>query len=110
MNYNKTLIAIAVATLAAASAHPALAQSATPAVEEKSLRDQIVTANRTGQDLADAPAAVTVVTAKDIEQKNVSRISDALLAVPSLYLEASGNGQSFAGASAGGFILRGMCH
>jgi iron complex outermembrane receptor protein len=108
MNYNKTLIAIAVATLAAASAQPALAQSATPAVEEKSLRDQIVTANRIGQDLADAPAAVTVVTAKDIEQKNVSRISDALLAVPSLHLEASGNGQSFAGASAGGFTLRGM--
>lgn len=108
MNYNKTLIAIAVATLATASAHPALAQSATPAVEEKSLPDQIVTANRIGQDLADAPAAVTVVTAKDIEQKNVSRISDALLAVPSLHLEASGNGQSFAGASAGGFTLRGM--
>lgn len=108
MKYKKTLVSAAVAALLALLTSNALAQSSTTNAQEHALRDQIVTANRTGQDLADAPAAVTVITSKDIEQKNVSRISDALQAVPSLHLEASGNGQSFAGASAGGFTLRGM--
>lgn len=66
----------------------------------------IVTATRYAQDVSKAPAAVTVVTSEAIENRNVSRISDALSQTPSLYLGRgeSGQSQSFEG----GFSLRGM--
>ena len=71
-----------------------------------SLAETVVTATRSAIDLSSAPAAVTVVTSEAISIRNVSRISDALAQVPSLYLGASSNGQvpSFTG----NFTLRGM--
>ena len=66
----------------------------------------VVTATRSAVALSDAPAAVTLATRQDIDDRNVSRISDALQKVPSLYLGRAENGQvqSFEG----GFSLRGM--
>lgn len=66
----------------------------------------VITATRSAIALSDAPAAVSVATRQEIDNRNVSRISDALLKVPSLYLgrAESGQTQSFEG----GFSLRGM--
>ena len=57
------------------------------------LGEVVVTATRAGVSLSDAPAAVTVVTAKDIEIKNVSRLGDVLDQVPGLYLQNGVFGQ-----------------
>lgn len=70
------------------------------------LKSVVVTATRSAIDTSDAPAAVSVVTKEEIENRNVSRISDALQKVPSLYLGRGENGQS--NSSEGGFSLRGM--
>ena len=66
----------------------------------------VVTATRSAVRLSDAPAAVTVTTRQEIDDRNVSRISDALGKVPGLFLGRAENGQvqSFEG----GFSLRGM--
>ena len=66
----------------------------------------LVTATRSEIDTSSSPAAATITTSKDITARNVSRVSDALAHVPSLYLGASSNGQipSFTG----NFSLRGM--
>ncbi|MES2950318.1 MAG: TonB-dependent receptor [Pseudomonadota bacterium] len=70
------------------------------------LKPVVITATRSAVYTADAPAAVSVVTQDDIENRNVSRISDALLKVPSLYMGRGESGQS--NSSEGGFSLRGM--
>jgi iron complex outermembrane receptor protein len=71
-----------------------------------SLDTVVVTATRSAIDVSDAPAAVSLITRQEIENKNVSRVSDALHKVPSLYLGRGENGQS--NSSEGAFSLRGM--
>ncbi len=82
------------------------------AAEESSdvaeLGEVVVTATRTSATLSDAPAAVTVVNAKDIEEKNVSRLGDVLDQVPSLYLRGGALGQSQGTIGTSGMSLRGV--
>ena len=95
----RTALVLAMASALASVAH---AQSKpTP-----SLDTVVVTATRSAIDVSDAPAAVSVITRQEIENKNVSRVSDALHKVPSLYLGRGENGQS--NSSEGAFSLRGM--
>ncbi len=68
----------------------------------------IITPTRTKISLSDAPAAVTVVTAKDIKEKNVSRLGDVLDQVPSLYLRDGALGQSQGTSGTSGMSLRGV--
>lgn len=75
-------------------------------IESASDETIVVTATRYEQDVSKAPAAVTVVTSEEIENRNVSRISDALNQTPSLFLGRGENGQSQ--SFEGGFSLRGM--
>jgi iron complex outermembrane recepter protein len=107
----RSILAFAICSLAAAPLEAA--EENTPNDEgardrpARSASDQIVvTASRFAQRLSEAPAAVTVVTAEDIENRNVSRVTDALLKVPSLFLGRGENGQS--ASFEGGFSLRGM--
>ncbi len=72
------------------------------------LDEVVVTATRTRTALADAPAAVTVVNAKAIQTKNVSRLGDALDQVPSLYLRGGALGQSQGTVGTSGMSLRGI--
>lgn len=72
------------------------------------LDEVVVTATRTSSSLAAVPAAVTVVNAKDIEKKNVSRLGDALDQVPSLYLRGGALGQSQGTVGTSGMSLRGI--
>ena len=74
------------------------------------LEEVVVTATRTKISLADAPAAVTVVTDKQIEKKNVSRLGDALTNVPSLFLRAGALGDSQGTQGTSGMSLRGVDH
>jgi iron complex outermembrane receptor protein len=77
--------------------------------EEISELDEIVvTATRTNSSLSDAPAAVTVISAEDIEAKNASRLGDVLDQVPSLYLRGGALGQSQGTIGTSGMSLRGV--
>jgi iron complex outermembrane receptor protein len=68
----------------------------------------VVTATRSAQSLADAPAAVTVVDEKKIESKSVSRLGDALDQVPSLYLQNGAFGPSQGTSGTSNMSLRGI--
>jgi len=72
------------------------------------LGEVVVTATRTNVSLSAAPAAVTVVNAKNIETKNASRLGDALDQVPSLYLQNGVFGQSQGASGTSGMSLRGI--
>lgn len=72
------------------------------------LDEVVVTATRTSATLSDAPAAVTVVNAKEIEAKNASRLGDVLDQVPSLYLRGGALGQSQGTIGTSGMSLRGI--
>ncbi len=50
------------------------------------LDEYVVTATRTMKQLQEVPASVSVVTAKDIEERNAITVQDALQYVPGLYL------------------------
>ena len=68
----------------------------------------VVTPTKTKTSLSDAPAAVTVVTDKDIKAKNASRLGDVLDQVPSLYLRGGALGQSQGTIGTSGMSLRGV--
>ncbi|MGC2049723.1 MAG: TonB-dependent receptor plug domain-containing protein, partial [Gallionella sp.] len=68
----------------------------------------ITTPTRTNISISDAPAAVTVVTDKEIKAKNVSRLGDVLDQVPSLYLRDGALGQSQGTSGTSGMSLRGV--
>ena len=74
--------------------------------QEPEEQEVVVTASRYAQPISEAPAAVTVVDRKAIDNRNVSRITDALWATPGLFLGRGENGQS--AVLEGGFSLRGM--
>lgn len=72
------------------------------------LGEVVITATRADASLSDVPAAVTVVTAKDVEAKNASRLGDVLDQVPSLYLRGGALGQSQGTIGTSGMSLRGI--
>lgn len=72
------------------------------------LDEVVVTATRTSAALADAPSAVTVVKAKDVEAKDATRLGDALDQVPSLYLRDGALGWSQGTSGTSGMSLRGI--
>jgi iron complex outermembrane receptor protein len=77
--------------------------------EELAMLDEVVvSATKTKTSLSDAPAAVTVVTAKTIETKNASRLGDVLDQVPSLYLRGGALGQSQGTVGTSSMSLRGI--
>jgi iron complex outermembrane receptor protein len=87
-----------------AIAYPAMAQDRTSSTAP--LETVVVTATRSPVAVSDAPASVTVLKREDIDNRNVSRITDALQAVPGLSTGRGENGQS--NSFEGGFSLRGM--
>ncbi|MBI4809402.1 MAG: TonB-dependent receptor [Nitrosomonadales bacterium] len=77
-------------------------------VDVAGLEEVVVTATRVKATLADVPAAVTVVNAKEIQNKNASRLGDALDQVPSMYLRGGALGQSQGTIGTSGMSLRGV--
>ncbi|MBI5007712.1 MAG: TonB-dependent receptor [Nitrosomonadales bacterium] len=84
------------------------AAEVTESIGATGLDEVVVTATRVKATLADAPAAVTAVTARDIETKNVSRLGDVLDQVPSLYLRDGALGSSQGTSGTSGMSLRGI--
>ncbi|MFO6419178.1 TonB-dependent receptor [Hylemonella sp. W303a] len=83
----------------------ALAQNASPAT----LAQVVVTATTQPVDVADAPAAVTVIGRDEIETRNISRPADALKTVPSLYTGPQADGQiNRSSGGTGAVTLRGI--
>lgn len=70
------------------------------------LEPVVSTATRTAKVVSDAPASVSVVTAKDIEARNVQRVDDALTNVPGVYVQSLGGGTPSAWANR--ITLRGI--
>ena len=60
--------------------------NAADAAESVKEMEVVMTATRTSASLSAAPAAVTVINARNIETKNASRPGDMLDQAPSLYL------------------------
>ncbi|MDP2253078.1 MAG: TonB-dependent receptor plug domain-containing protein, partial [Thiobacillus sp.] len=54
------------------------------------LREVVVTATKTAKDTMDAPATVSVVTAKDIENANIHSVDEALTLLPGVYTSRPG--------------------
>lgn len=87
---------------------PAAAADAVEGAGIIELDEVVVTATRTHATLADAPAAVSVVNAKQIEASNVARLGDALDRVPGLYLRDGALGSSQGTSGTSGMSLRGI--
>jgi len=71
--------------------HAAFAEEKDPE-EAVSLAPVVVTATRTEKEIAAAPGSVSVVTHKEIEQRNIQTLGQALATTPGLYYNSSGKG------------------
>lgn len=63
------------------------------------LNEMVVTATRTMKELKEVPSSVSVITAKEIEEKNVTSVQEALQHLPGVYMSQ---------AAQGGLQLRGF--
>lgn len=84
------LTRIAVAMMAGGVVQPV---AAGPNVGDTNLPEVVVTATKTAKIISEAPATVTVVTAKEIENKNVHRIEEALIGAPGVFIRGLGGEQ-----------------
>lgn len=57
------------------------------------LKEMVVTATKTAKIVSEAPATVTVVTAKEIENKNAHRVDEALAGAPGVFIRSVGGEQ-----------------
>ena len=94
-----SLLAVTQALALTCSAH---AQSEAPTALDR----VVITATRSAVNISDAPASVVLVRRQDIDNRNVSRITDTLAQVPGLAMGRGENGQS--NSFEGSFSLRGM--
>ena len=78
------------------------------ALDGEALPEVVVTATRTATVAELVPAAVTVVSAADIADKNAARLGDALDQVPGLYLRGGAFGQSQGTQGTSSMSLRGI--
>ncbi|MCR4298295.1 MAG: TonB-dependent receptor [Gallionella sp.] len=71
----------------------AISQALYAAQDVEMLDDVVVTATKTAKIASEAPATVTVVTAKEIENKNVHRMEEALAGAPGVFIRSLGGEQ-----------------
>lgn len=67
-----------------------VANAAFAAEEPQVMGDVVVTATKTAKDTMDAPATVSVVTAKEIENMNIHSADEALTLLPGVYTKRPG--------------------
>lgn len=84
--------AAALAVAAALSAAPAVAQDASQLGLESLLNQQVSSASKFPQRVADAPSAVTVITAEDIRRMGAADLPDVLRMVAGLNLRMKNKG------------------
>lgn len=56
------------------------------------LNEMVVTATRTMKELKEVPSSVSVITAKEIEEKNVTSVQEALQHLPGVYMSQAAQG------------------
>lgn len=61
--------------------------------EEASFKEMVVTATKSAKVVSEAPATVTVVTAREIENKNAQRLEEALAGAPGIFIRGLGGEQ-----------------
>ena len=61
-------------------------------VQEYELDEMVVTATRTMKQIQEVPSSVSVVTAKDIEERNVTSVQEALQYMPGVYMDQTAQG------------------
>ncbi len=68
-----------------------------------SFDEVVVTATRTLKEIQEVPSSVSVVTAQDIEQKNIRSVREAIGQIPGMYMDMAGENQD-----SGAIQLRGF--
>lgn len=68
-----------------------LATVSAAAEDTANLGKMVVTATKKSITVTDAPASVSVVTAEEIEEKNIQRVDEALKTLPSVYVRSTGD-------------------
>lgn len=63
------------------------------AAEDSELQSIVITATKSAKNTADAPAAVSIISTKDIEDKNIHSIDQALTLVPGAYTSRPGGNE-----------------
>lgn len=56
-----------------------------------SLDEVVVTATRTMKEIQEVPSSISVITAKDMEKKNIHTVRDAIGQMPGLYIDRKGD-------------------
>lgn len=56
-----------------------------------SLDEVVVTATRTMKEIQEVPSSISVITAKDMEKKNIRTVRDAIGQLPGVYMNRKGN-------------------
>lgn len=72
-------------------------------IQEYNLDEMVVTATRTMKQIQEVPSSVSVVTAKDIQERNIKAVPEALQTLPGVYVS-----QSPSYGSAGDVEIRGF--
>ena len=61
-------------------------------LQQFNLDQMVVTATRTTKELQEVPSSINVVTAKEIAEKNVTSVQEALQYLPGIYMNQSAQG------------------
>ncbi len=85
---------------------PGAAQPTQP--DDRALESVVVTATRSAAEALNVPASVTVVGPDELDERNPSRLGDALADVPGLYVRGAAMGANFPGTGQGVLSLRGI--
>lgn len=88
MKTNKKILQQLIAGICAGMAGGAVAADGVQGVQK--MGEMVVTATKTAKDTLDAPATVSVVTAKEIENMNVHSVDEALSLLPGVYTTRPG--------------------
>ncbi len=76
--------------------------------DDRALESVVVTATRSAAEALNVPASVTVVGPSELEERNPSRLGDALVDVPGLYIRGAAMGTNFPATGQGVLSLRGI--
>ncbi len=83
-------------------------QAGSVGAPEVVLEGVVVTATRSSTAVLGAPASVSVITTKDLEQRKPVRLGDALIDVPGLYVRGAAMGVAYPGSGQAVLSLRGI--
>ncbi len=81
---------LAVSVLFALNTTVAASEQVTEKTNTTQLEKIVVTASGYEQNVAEAPASISVITAEEIEKKSYSNVTDVLKNVPGIFVQGGG--------------------